>query len=164
MAAAPKSNGVIIFALLLLVSTLIHIHKLVFDVKDYVFFYSYLPPWLTATRYAFSWCQRAVGLLVAVGLLAQKDIARKAGIGVGLFTIATIYWKHPAEGFRLHAQLLDERFGQLTARMGFPEITFSSLAVPSAIVHCAGDILFWCIFIYFFTRPSVKAQFQPNKY
>jgi len=134
--------------------------KLVDDVQIYVLYYSYLPPWLIEARYAFSWFQRIVGILIGTGLLAQKDIARKMGIVLGCFTTATIYWKHPYEAFKIHTAYLDKHYGILLSLLGLPTIKFSSLAMVSSVAHCALDIIFWGIFIYFFTRPSVKSQFK----
>ena len=158
----PQSKGVTIFGMLLILSSLMHIHKLVVDLEWYVDSYSYMPPWLIVLRYGFSWFQRALGILVGIGLLAQKDIARKLGILIGMFTILTIYWKHPYPAFKLHAQYLDQHFGYFFSRLGFPEISFSSssVVVLALIMHILGDVLFWCIFIYFFTRSSVKSQFK----
>jgi len=136
-------------------------HKLVADEPLYAHYYSYLPAWLMVTRYYFSWLQRIIGLLVGIGLLAQKEIARKIGIAIGCFTILTVYWKHPYPAFRLHTQYLDKQFGYILAQLGIRE-TFSSVTLPAVIIHCIGDIIFWSVFIYFFTRSSVKNQFKPN--
>jgi hypothetical protein len=112
-------------------------------------------------RYYFSWLQRIVGFLVGIGLLAQKEAARKVGIAIGCFTILTIYWKHPYPAFKLHTQYLDKHFGYILAPFG-AGVTFSSVTLPAVIFHCLGDIIFWGIFIHLFTRPSVKSQFKTN--
>jgi hypothetical protein len=158
----PKSKGVKVFGMLLILSSLLHIHKLVVDLDWYVDSYSYMPPWLIVLRYGFSWFQRMIGILVGIGLLAQKEIARKLGILIGMFTILSVYWKHPYPAFKLHAQYLDDRFGYIFSRLGFSQISFSSSSVMilAIIMNSLGDILFWCIFIYFFTRSSVKKQFK----
>jgi hypothetical protein len=134
-------------------------HKLATEESLYAHYYSYLPAWLMVARYYFSWLQRIIGFLVGIGLLAQKEIARKIGIAIGCFTILTVYWKHPYPAFKLHTQYLDQQFGYIPARFG-TGLTFSSVTLPAVILHCLGDIIFWCIFIYFFTRPSVKGQFK----
>jgi hypothetical protein len=136
-------------------------HKLVADEPLYAHYYSYLPVWLMVARYYFSWLQRIIGLLVGIGLLAQKEIARKIGIAIGCFTILTVYWKHPYPAFKLHTQYLDKQFGYILTQLGIRE-TFSSVTLPAVIIHCIGDIIFWSAFIYFFTRSSVKNQFKPN--
>jgi len=156
-----RSKGVTIFGILLILSSLIHMHKLAVEAQWYANTYSYLPHHLMVARYYFSWLQRIIGLLVGIGLLAQKEIARKIGIAIGCFTILTIYWKHPYPAFKLHTQYLDQQFGYILAQSGI-RATFSSVALPAVIIHCIGDIIFWGIFIYFFTRSSVKNQFKPN--
>lgn len=156
-----RSKGVTIFGILLILSSLIHMHKLVVDAHWYVDAYSYLPPWLITARYSFSWLQRIIGILVGVGLLARKEIARKIGVALGCFTILTLYWKHPYPAFKLHSQYLDKNFGYILAQSG-TGVTFSSVTLLAIIVHCIGDIIFWGTFIYFFTRSSVKSQFKPH--
>ena len=158
--SSSKSVGVEIFGILIIFSSIIHMQKLVLDVASYVHWYSYMPPWMITLRYGFSWFQRIVGILVGVGILARKDIARKAGIGLGCFTIATVYWKHPYAAFKIHTQELDQVYGNLFSRLGLPAIKFASVTLLADIVHCLLDILFWGIFIYLFTRPSVKEQFK----
>jgi hypothetical protein len=149
---------VVVFVFLLLFSSLMQIHKLIVDRDWYVDTYSYMPPWLTVTRYAFSWFQRLVGILIAVGLLAHKELARKAAILLGWFTILTLYWKHPYPGFKLHAQYLDRNLGYLLPRgIG---VSFESVVWLSIIGHCLVDIAFCSLMIYCMTRPAVKALFR----
>lgn len=157
---SPRSVGVTIFGILLILSSLIHVQKLIDDVSIYVHYYSYLPPWMIVLRYSFSWIQRLIGILVGVGLLSRKDIARKVGMLLGLFTILTIYWKHPYDAFKIHTALLDQRLGNIFILLGVDNISFSSLTIASMIAHYIADSLFWGVFIFFFTRPSVKAQFK----
>jgi len=97
------SRGVIVLAVLLLVSSLMHIQKLAMERDICFYYYGYWPPWLLVTRYSFSWFQRVLGILIAVGLLARKDLARKTAIVLGCFTIATLYWKHHYPAFTIHA-------------------------------------------------------------
>ena len=157
----PRSKGVTIFGILLILSSIMHMHKLVVDVKWYAEVYSYLSPHMLAARYYFSWLQRIIGILVGIGLLAQKEIARKIAIAIGCFTILTLYWKHPYPAFKLHTQYLDEHYGNFLSQFG-TGVTFSSATLLAVILHCVADIVFWSIFIYFFTRPSVKDQFKHN--
>lgn len=156
-----RSKCVTIFGILLSLSSLVHMDKLASDTQWYANIYSYLPPQLIVARYCFSWLQRIIGLLVGVGLLARKEIARKIVIVIGCFTILTIYWKHPYPAFKIHTQYLNKRFGYIVARTG-TKLTFSSIALPAVILYCIGEIIFWSILVYFFTRPSVKNQFKSN--
>ena len=95
-----RPRGVTIFAFLLIVSSLIHIHKLIVDRDMYVYFYSYWPTWLIMLRYSFSWFQRILGLAAGIGILSLKEIGRRIALFIGCFTILTIYWKHPYAGFK----------------------------------------------------------------
>ncbi len=159
----PRSKGVLIFGVLLIVSSIIHIQKLVeASGTYYVQYFGFMPEWLLLARYMFSWFQRAIGILIALGLLAQKEVARKAGILLGIFTVLTLYWKHPYEALKEHTKHLDALYGKILLTMGIKNITFSSVTFPSLIGLYLADIIFWAIFIYFFTRPSVKAQFKPR--
>ena len=153
------SIGIVIFAILIIGSSLIHMHKLIVDRIWYFETYAYLPVWLATVRYCFSWFQRIVGISTALGVLFLKNIFRKIAIAIGIFTICTVYWKHPYQGFLKHTRVLDEKYGHYIALIGFPEITFSSLTLYAVIGHCILDIVFWGFFIYYFIRPGVKAQF-----
>src|SRR3989338_9777350 len=72
-----RTRGVTIFAFLLIVSSLIHIHKLIVDRDMYVYLYSYWPTWLIMLRYSFSWFQRILGLAAGIGILSLKEIGRR---------------------------------------------------------------------------------------
>jgi len=154
-----RPKGVIIFGVLIIVSSLIHIHLLVSQYDWYrENMLTCMPEWLVVVRHCFSLFQRILGLTIAVGILRSKNIFRKLGIALGVFTICTLYWKHPYSAFLRHTNYLDQQFGHLLTAA--PGITFSSLALISLIVHYILDIAFWGIFIYYFTRPKVKVQFR----
>ena len=157
----PLSKGVVFFGVLLIVSSLSHMQKLVTDRQLYFTYYSYLPVWLIPIRYSFSWFQRIAGILAGAGILARKEIARKLAFVIGGFTVATVYWKHPYPAVKLHAEYLDKQFGYLfaTKQTG---MTFASLAPFSVAALILCDIVFWGVFFYFFTRPSVRNQFKPG--
>jgi hypothetical protein len=158
-----RSSGVTALAWLLIISSVMHIHKLIVDVPWYVDAYGYLPPWLIVTRYAFSWLQRCAGILAAIGLLALNDVARKLAILIGTFTILTIYWKHPYVAYKSHAEYLDRQMGPWFYEIGAPAgFKIASYTTAAVILNCALDILFCSILIYFFTRRSVKKQFKPG--
>ena len=154
-----RSKVIIIFGILIIVSSLLQMHKLVFEYercREVIL--ACLPEWLVAVRYCFSWFQRILGLTIAIGILRLNNTLRKLGIVFGIFVICTVYWKHPYPAFLSHANYLDQQVGQLLAAA--PGITFSSLTRISMIGHCILDIVFWSIFIYYFTRPIVKEQFK----
>lgn len=157
MTSAPqeKSTGIIIFGWLIIVSSLLQMHKLLIDKNWYFETYSYMPLWLVYCRYAFSWFQRIAGITAAVGALFCKEWGRKLLVLIGAFTIITVYWKHPLVGFKNHALYLDRVMPSLTQ-----EFTFESLAFYSMITHIILDILFQSTLIYYFTRRHVKQQFS----
>ena len=153
--------GVTVFGALLILSSFVHIQKMIVEGPVYVHYYSYLSPEWIVARYAFSWFQRLVGILAGVGILARKEIGRKLALLIGIFTVLTVYWKHPYEAVKLHTEHLDQKYGYLLAwtRTG---VTFSSVTSASVFFLILSDVVFWAVFIYFFTRPSVKRQFEPG--
>ena len=154
-----RPKGVIIFGILIITSSLIHMHKLVLDYDwNRENMLTCMPEWLVVVRYCFSWFQRILGLTIAIGILRLKNIFRKLGIALGVFTICTLYWKHPYSAFLRHTNYLDQQFGHLLTAA--PGITFSSLTLISLIVYYILEIVFWGIFIYYFTHPKVKEQFR----
>jgi len=157
---ADPPKGVIIFSVLLIVSSLMHISKMVFDRDMYFAYYRYWPLWLVWVRYAFSWLQRILGLTAAVGMLRLKNYGRQIAIVIGCFTILTIYWKHPYEAFYNMTVDLDHKLGFLFAQWGFPQLRFSQFALPGMIVNCLLDVLFSGALVYYLTRPTVKAHFK----
>lgn len=162
--SARRSRGVTVFAFLLIASSIMHIHKLVVDAQWYADTYSYWLPWLMVLRYAFSWFQRVLGILAAVGLLALNDLARKLAILIGTFTILTVYWKHPYAAYRAHTEYLDAVFGPLFHQLGAPAgFKIASYTLAAVILNCALDVAFSGALVYFFTRPAVKAQFKKDR-
>ncbi len=147
----------------LIISSLIHIHSIAFQ-QGYDWYHHYyfdsgmMPLWLVNTRYCFSWFQRIMGLTAAVGLLRRKPWGRWIAIGIGVFTIVTIYWKHPYAAFHEHTQYLDEHFSYLLPRgstVSFVDMTWAAL-----IGHCILDIMFDSWMIFLLTRPNVKNEFS----
>ncbi len=151
---------VTVFAWLLIVSSIVHIYTLLFGYTWYRDNYNYWPDWLFTLRYCFSWFQRILGISIAIGMLNGREIARKIAIALGIFTIATLYWKHHYPAFVRHCHYLDGIYGDVFKAIGYPELSFTALAIPALIVHCLLDILFFGLMIYYLTRPSVKAYFK----
>ena len=150
---AFPSIGIVIFA------SIFQIFKL-FDREFYWDIFRYMPPYVILIRYIFSWVQRCIGMTTAIGLLFLKNVFRKITLVLGIFTICTVYWKHPYQGFLIHTQRLDEQFGHYLAMSGFPELTFTSITRYAVIGNIILDILFWGILIFYFTRSRVKEQFS----
>ncbi|MDP2652850.1 MAG: hypothetical protein Q8Q08_02340 [Candidatus Omnitrophota bacterium] len=156
----PRPAGVLLFSILLLISSFVHVHKLVVDHSLYLDYYAYWGKGLALTRYAFSWFQRILGISSALAMLSRRDWGRKLAIVIGLFTMATLYWKHPYQAFKNHTQYLDQLLGGLFYALGVSGVTFESLTIPALIVHYFLDILFCSAMIYYLTRPGVKSYFR----
>jgi len=91
-----------------------------------------------------------------VGILFRKEIFRKLVILSGIFTILTVYWKHPVSVFK-QILLLRIKQGIVSAEV-LPRIDV--LAWKSALVCYAVDILIFSVLIYLLTRPKIKGQFS----
>lgn len=155
-----KPKGIIIFGILLIVSSLIHINTLIVARNWYWNNFSYMPPVLILMRFLFSWLQRILGLTAGIGILYQKNWCRLLAISISWFTMFVLYWKHPYRAFLNHMNYLDQHLGYLFKTFGYPEMSFSSLTVLALIVHYCLDILFCGSLIYYFTRPQVKKHFK----
>jgi hypothetical protein len=152
--------GVQFFGWGLIITTLFHVHKMIFDYNFYMYYYSDLGR-IAYLRYAFSAFQRIVGLSIGIGLLKEKEWARITGIVLGIFASLTVYWKHSYPAFLKHTRYLDQQFGYLLHQWAIPPgLTFESLTVPAMITHWILDILFWGVFIFYMTRPCVKERFR----
>lgn len=155
-----KPKGVIVFGMLLVVSSILHISTLIFSRDWYWYNFNYLPPAVLITRYLFSWVQRILGVVSGLGILCLKNFYRRLALAIAWFTIFALPWKHPYRAFLNHAQLLDELLGFLFKKAGHSEISFTALAVPALITHYVLDIVFCASLIYYFTRPEVKKHFK----
>ncbi len=154
-----KPKGVVVFGVLLVVSSIFHISTLIFSKDWYWNNFGYLPPLLLVVRYFFSWVQRILGLAAGLGILNLKNFYRQIALGIAWFTIFALPWKHPYLAFLNHARRLDELLGFLFEKAGHPEISFTSLTMPALITHYMLDIIFCGSLIYYFTRPEVKKHF-----
>ncbi len=153
--------GVIIFAILLILSTLIwSMAHLNYDY--YRTTVRFLPETFARIRYFLSIINRFLVLASAAGILFLKDIFRKIGLLLCFITICIMPWKHPF--FRLKD--IAEKATQdvlstmppidiLTRELVFKISLWSSVAVVYII-----DIGFAVAFIYYFTRPKVKSLFN----
>jgi len=155
-----KLWGINIFGILLIFSSLFQMTGLGFARYKYLF--DYMSAEIVLFRYFISWMLRILGIASAIGILRRKDIFRKIALGIFIFTILTVYWKHPHIGFERHTQYLD----QMAIETGISELrtrSFSSLTSYAVIGARFLDALFAACFIYYFTRPKVKAQFKAHK-
>jgi hypothetical protein len=163
-----RPKGLVVFSVLIILSSLLHINTLYRYSDWYTGIYGYWPEWLIDLRYAFSWIQRIIGIMTAIGILFLNNLYRRIGILLGCFTIITIYWKHPYQAFLKSNMILDEQLGPLFEHIGLQDylqsiglapLSFASYTVAAIVFHSLLDILFWFGFIYYFTRPEIKRIF-----
>jgi len=154
--------GIDVFAWLIIFNSLMHIHALTSVSGWYASAYSYLPPFWLAAKYAFSWFPRLAGLLIALGLLRRKELARKGALCLAVFTILTIYWKHPYPEFLRLTEDLQAHWGDLLQEYSPIDIRFTNVAGMALIFQYLGDILFNGMMLAYFTRSGVKKEFQQN--
>lgn len=160
--------GINVIGYCLLITTIIHFHKLAADKDEYFFTYAngFMPYWVVMGRYLFSWFQRVIGLICAIGLFYQKEFSRQLTIGLGFFAVATIYWKHPYIGVKNHYLYLSDQFSD---RYSFPVYNALHINDPevlhivfmgTVIVLILWDVIFWVSVVKYLTHPQVKAQFN----
>ena len=152
--AERKRVGVTIFCVLVLLSSLMHIGKLIEDAAWYFDTYSYMPYWLTVTRYSFSWFQRIVGITAAILTLMYREWGRRLLLIIAVFTIATVYWKHPFVGVKRHAVELKAQYPAV-----YGDISIDTIVVWATIVLILLDVIFQSVVIYYFTRRQVREAF-----
>ena len=153
--------GVIIFAILLILSTLIwSMAYLNYDYYRSTF--QFLPEASIRIRYFISIINRFLVLVSAVGILFLKDIFRKIGLLLCFLTVCVMPWKHPFFTLKDLAEKATQQvlstmppIDTLTRELVLKISLWSSVAVVYII-----DIGFAVAFIYYFTRPRVKALFN----
>lgn len=147
------------FAIGIMVTSLMQMTGLL-SFERYLLLFDFLPREVVLVRYCLSWTLRFVSIICAIGLLVRNNICRKILLGVFVFTLCTVYWKHPYAGFVNHTRMLDERWASLLAMLGEPRLSFSMIAVPAMVGAIVLDVLFAAVFIYYFTRPGVRKLFE----
>ncbi|MFH1415447.1 MAG: hypothetical protein ABIH89_05125 [Elusimicrobiota bacterium] len=147
--------AVIVIGILYIIGPVIHMHKLYVDRDMYFQVYEYMG-WLATVRYLFSWFQRILGIITAIGIMHFKEIYRKILICICLFTIITVYWKHHYPAFLEHTKKLDQKYG-FFLNTG---LSYETITVISIIVHSLLNVVFCVAVIYCLTRPSIKKVFH----
>lgn len=154
--------GLFIFGWLLILSSLVHLHTYIFGYVWLCKIFDYWPSWLVNTRYCFSIVQRIAGLVAGIGLLYGNKVSRQIAMVIAIFTILTLYWKHPYQAFLNHCQMLDQQFSGIFTSQHIWNMSFVRLCIPALITHCLLDILFCGSLLYYLTRPSVKEYFEQS--
>lgn len=115
-----------------------------------------LPEKLILIRYLFSIALRIFLLLAGIGVLFRKEFFRKCVIFGGLFTIITVYWKHPVIVFK---NILIWRIEQGIVPASMMS-RINELAWKSATICYLIDIIVVLVLVYLFTRPKIKEKFK----
>lgn len=126
-----------------------------FDFASYAIKFRPLPEKLILARYIFSLALRIFLLIAGVGILFRKEIFRKSILFVSIFTICTIYWKHPFLCFK-NGLIFNIRKGVISADL-IPKINM--IAWCTTVACYLIDIIIASFLIYLFTRPKIKEQF-----
>jgi len=153
-----RSVGVTTFGILICVSSMLRLISLI-DFHYYRFMFQQLSEQVIMIRYIFSIFIRVIGLVSGIGILFLNNNFRRLALALSLFTLLTIFWKHPYYVFENIAYSIHEmEIGALNAPPKEP-LQNPSFPLISMIVFYMVDISFAGSFIYFFTRKGIKQQF-----
>ncbi len=157
---------VMLIIVCIFVSSLMHLFVLFTKQEWYWELHGHLTePWVTL-RYLFSLFQRVVGLSIGIGVLLRKELCRKAILGLGIFSICVLPWKHSYQGFVEHTAILDEKYADMLMTISTfsgSQFSFSAITVPAMLAHWLADASFWCLVFWVMTRPSIKAIYRKNR-
>lgn len=108
----------------------------------------------------FSIVQRIVGLGAGIGLLQSIEIFRK--IAIAVFSIATLYWKHPHQAFFNFYDILYVQYGSVFKAYDMFESFRTQLGhVCLIMIYLLDLILFGSLGLYL-NRPAVKEYFAKS--
>ncbi|HLF18152.1 MAG TPA: hypothetical protein VI749_04565 [Candidatus Omnitrophota bacterium] len=154
----PRSLSLLIICSLLATSCVYDFFNLV----DYGYqrqLFLPMPEWVFQVRFCFSILLRSALIAISVGLIYRNELARKAVIAIAVFTIATIYWKHPYYVFENIAIMVEQQyFGAPIKQLQFPEFPRISM-----LVYIAVDLIIAGVLIYYFTLPSVVRFYKKDE-
>lgn len=124
---------------------------------DYIrWMFNQLPDRLFYLRYGFSFFLRLYLLITAFGLMSLKEIARKAIIALAIFTILTIYWKHPFYVFENIAIMVEQNyFEEAIEQLKYPMLPWISM-----FFYVTADLIIAGLIIFYFTLPETRAYFK----
>ena len=153
---AAVRRGARTFALLLFLAS---IYKLggFFPYSSYEMRFQHLPEEVIPLRFAFSISLRIFGLGLAIGLWRMKELARKGAIGLGIFTILTLPWKHPVQVFVNIAPKVEEQLGLSGSDLDLANSIFPYLGTAAV---CAVDLIFYSMVLSFMANRHVKTAFR----
>ena len=148
------SKEIIILSIVVILYSLQGLPNLNF--AAYAIKFSPLPGKLVFGRYLLSLVIRIFLFISGIGILFRKDIFRKSIIFISLFTICTIYWKHPFLCFK-NSLMFNINHGVLSPSL-MPKIDM--IAWICVVICYMIDISIAIFLIYLFTRPKIRGQFK----
>ena len=135
-----------------------------YDVYQAMF--AWLSPQETFFRYTFSIFSRELYILAGILVLLRKDVGRRILIFLSLFTVVTVYWKHPYHAFvnaNLYFHTNAAEFQQTIVFPWAPDKVYYP-GMLMRVVHA----YIWDIFINLFVAgillvPLVRSKFRTNR-
>jgi hypothetical protein len=153
-------TGIRVIAFLLVAGGIYHF----FGIRDYRFYhfmFQQLPEDLIRTRYVLSLCFRGITIIAGVGLWLRREMFRKLTIGLCLWTLLIVYFKHP---FYVFKNLAIYSEYQVWDTSGHYPLEYPLHPYISMYFYYALDIIFSVAVIYYLRRPRVKELFRkPSK-
>ncbi|MBU4334012.1 MAG: hypothetical protein KKD07_06185 [Candidatus Omnitrophica bacterium] len=129
----------------------------------YEFMFQFLPQNYILARYVGSLSLRLIFIISALGLMYYKNIFRKAIMIACLYTIITVYWKHPYEAlinFDRYFNFNVMTFNQsLYAHFRYKFLDYYYIKKLSIIVAYVIDITLYGSIIFYLNRKKVKKYF-----
>lgn len=150
----------VFFGSVLLGGSLYKLYELI-DFSAYVFLFQHLSWQGIVSQYSGSVLLRGFVLVTAIGLLRHKEFYRRLAVGLGFFTLVTLYWKYPYEVF-YHVAVATEQVysGVYPIVNGNEVLKYPIFPVISRIFFMAIDGIFNLVMIWALTRPTVRQKFQ----
>lgn len=161
-AERKRPLGLTVFAWLLMIGSVCNMSVYIFEYEWYRGLFNDMPEWLINVRYCCSWALRIVSIGAAIGLLYGKEICRKIVLSIVIFTIATLYWRHPYQAYLNHCVILDREFGGIFTSQNLSQFSFVKLCTASLVAEYALDIIFCGSLFFYLTCPAVKQYFQKS--
>lgn len=131
------------------------------DYGYYRFMFQHLLPEWAAARYCGFIALRCVSILTAVGLVRQVDFYRRLAVGLAVFNLLILYWKHPYQVFFHIAVYAEMNFPAIHPLItGREVLAHPYFPLISQMVYAGLDMVFSLTLIFVLTRPGVRAKFS----
>lgn len=132
------------------------------DIKTYLETYKFLPPGMSVALYCYGVASVAIGIIASVGILRLKEYMRKTAVIINalnvLIDVPTLFFCLP--GLKQKAYQIAETMAKESTNPGFSADVFVKLVFSAGVLTIAGFMIVNLLFIWYFTRPKVKAQFK----